>query len=131
MASDRQIAANRKNAKKSTGPSSEAGKRRSSKNAVRHRLASSNSRFPKEIVELARLLSGAPKDADPTFVSIDAADAQMTLVEVKKMKTETLGRFLKGDRTCDDTHQMNEELRKLDRYEQRALRRRKRALKAF
>jgi hypothetical protein len=131
MASDRQIAANRKNAKKSTGPLSEAGKRRSSKNAVRHGLASSNSRFPKDIVELARLLSGASKDADPTFVSIDAVDAQMTLVEVKKMKTETLDRFLKGDRTCDDTHQMNEELRKLDRYERRALRRRRRALKAF
>jgi hypothetical protein len=131
VASDRQIAANRKNAKKSTGPLSKAGKDRSSKNAFRHGLARTESPLRSEIAELARLLSGAPKDADPTFVSIDAADAQMTLIEVKKMKTETLDRFLKGDRTCDDTHQMNEELRKLDRYEQRALRRRKRALKAF
>jgi hypothetical protein len=131
MVSDRQIAANRKNAKKSTGPSSEAGKQRSSKNAVRHGLASSGSPFRKEIEELARLLSGAPEDTDPTFISIDAADAQMTLVQVKKMKTETMDRFLKGDQTCDDTRQMNEELRKLDRYEQRALRRRKQALRAF
>ena len=55
MASDRQIAANRKNAKKSTGPSSEAGKRRSAKNAFRHGLASSDSPFRKELEELAHL----------------------------------------------------------------------------
>ena len=128
MASDRQIAANRKNAKKSTGPSSEAGRRRSAKNALQHGLASGDQPFRRDVEELAKLLSKAPKDADPTFVSIDAADAQMTLVQVKRMKTETMNRFLKGDRTCDDTRQMNDELRKLDRYEQRLLRRRKRAL---
>lgn len=131
MASDRQIAANRKNAKKSTGPSSDAGKRRSAKNAFRHGLASIDSPFRSETDELARLLSDAPEDTNPTFASVDAADAQLTLVQVKKMKTETLDRFLKGDRTCDDTCRMNEELRKLDRYERRAFRQRRRALEAF
>ena len=115
----------------STGPSSEAGKRRSAKNATRHGLTSSDQSFRTDVEDLARLLSRAPKDADPTSVSIDAADAQMTLVQVKKMKTETLDRFLKSDRAGEDARQMNEELRKLDRYEQRALRRRSRALRAF
>ena len=39
MASNRQVAANQQNAKKSTGPKSEAGKKRSSRNALKHGLA--------------------------------------------------------------------------------------------
>lgn len=39
MASDRQIAANRENAKRSTGPRSEAGKARSARNALKHGLS--------------------------------------------------------------------------------------------
>jgi hypothetical protein len=39
VASDRQIAANRRNAQMSTGPRSEAGKKRASRNAYRHGLA--------------------------------------------------------------------------------------------
>src|SRR6516162_1936016 len=38
MATERQVAANRQNAKNSTGPRTEAGKRRSRRNAVRHGL---------------------------------------------------------------------------------------------
>ena len=38
MATDKQIAANRQNAKKSTGPRTETGKRRSRRNAFRHGL---------------------------------------------------------------------------------------------
>ena len=39
MASERQFEANRKNAKRSTGPKTRAGKARSSRNALRHGLA--------------------------------------------------------------------------------------------
>jgi hypothetical protein len=38
MTTDKQIAANRQNAKSSTGPRTEHGKRRSRRNAVRHGL---------------------------------------------------------------------------------------------
>jgi hypothetical protein len=38
MATDKQIAANRQNAKNSTGPKTEHGKRRSRRNAIRHGL---------------------------------------------------------------------------------------------
>ena len=39
MASNRQIKANRENAKRSTGPKTEAGKARSRRNALRHGLS--------------------------------------------------------------------------------------------
>ena len=39
MASERQIAANRRNAKQSTGPKSKSGKKLSSMNALRHGLS--------------------------------------------------------------------------------------------
>jgi hypothetical protein len=42
VATDRQIAANRRNAGKSTGPRSPAGRKRASRNAYRHGLSSSN-----------------------------------------------------------------------------------------
>ncbi|MGC1764422.1 MAG: hypothetical protein WA769_15920, partial [Pseudolabrys sp.] len=38
MATEKQLAANRQNAKSSTGPRTEAGKRRSRRNAIRHGL---------------------------------------------------------------------------------------------
>ena len=38
MTTDKQIAANRQNAKNSTGPRTERGKRRSRRNAIRHGL---------------------------------------------------------------------------------------------
>jgi hypothetical protein len=41
MATEKQIAANRKNAARSTGPRTMSGKKRSSKNALRHGLAAS------------------------------------------------------------------------------------------
>jgi hypothetical protein len=45
MASERKIAANRRNAQKSTGPRSDAGKKRSSRNAYRPGLAAGVGRF--------------------------------------------------------------------------------------
>ena len=42
MASERQLTANRRNAQKSTGPKSRAGKRRASQNANRHGLSARN-----------------------------------------------------------------------------------------
>ena len=57
MASERQIAANRRNAKKSSGPRSAVGKARSRRNALRHGLAIASrtiSAFQQDVMELAR-----------------------------------------------------------------------------
>jgi hypothetical protein len=57
MASERQIAANRRNARKSTGPRSGAGKNRASCNAYRHGLTlsiTSIAAFAKQLDKLVR-----------------------------------------------------------------------------
>ena len=48
MATDKQIEANRKNAKKSTGPKTEEGKARVSRNALKHGLTAENVVLPGE-----------------------------------------------------------------------------------
>jgi hypothetical protein len=62
MTSPKKIAANRANAEKSTGPTSSAGKRRSSKNARRHGLSMpivADPNWSAEIEALAREIAGA------------------------------------------------------------------------
>jgi hypothetical protein len=66
MASQRQIAANRKNALKSTGPRTSTGKRRASANAYRHGLSSQTDDGDNfEAVEsLVRRIAGDTTDQD-------------------------------------------------------------------
>ena len=66
MASERQIAANRRNARKSTGPRSGAGKKRASRNAYRHGLTlsiTSTAAFAKQLDKLVRKIAGDSEDA--------------------------------------------------------------------
>jgi hypothetical protein len=65
MATDRQIAANRRNARRSTGPRSRAGRKRSSRNSFRHGLAAgviTNAERIKWIERLARKIAGDGAD---------------------------------------------------------------------
>ena len=66
MASERQIAANRRNARKSTGPRSGAGKKRASRNAYRHGLTlsiTSSAAAAKQLDKLVRKIVGNSEDA--------------------------------------------------------------------
>lgn len=55
MTSERQIAANRLNGRKSRGPRTTAGKSTASRNALRHGLAAIGRRQPIETADLERL----------------------------------------------------------------------------
>ena len=60
MGSDRQIAANRQNARRSTGPRTSPGKKRACKNALRHGLAVSlqSAKVSDEVKRLAHAIAG-------------------------------------------------------------------------
>ena len=87
MSSERQIEANRRNAKNSKGPKSEAGKRRSSKNAYRHGLSVPMSvRSEVQFKDLSCQFAGDDTDAEILALADRAADAQLDLERVRNVK---------------------------------------------
>jgi hypothetical protein len=89
LASEQQIAANRRNAKKSTGPKSEAGKKRSKKNALRHGLAVPVSHVESEPMfrDLARQFAGGVTGARIQEQAERAAEGQLELERVRRVRT--------------------------------------------
>jgi hypothetical protein len=89
MASERQIAANRRNALKSTGPQTKIGKERASKNAYCHGLRSRPTLTrsqAKEIEELARELAGDTKSPIVPAWARTAAEATFELIRVRRTR---------------------------------------------
>jgi hypothetical protein len=133
VATDRKIASNQKNAQKSTGPRSEAGRRRSSRNALRHGLAvaiGSQSCFSKDIEALAKVLSA--KSRRPTEFARQAAEAEMDLLRIRKIRASLFEAIIGNPNTPHGAHsELDENLAKLERYERRAFSRRKRALRVL
>jgi hypothetical protein len=101
MASERQIAANRRNARNSTGPRSTSGRKRASQNAFRHGLTKrvSNAAFDREVATLARQFAGDTEDKLTIERARDAAEAELELARVRRFKVAliervaALGRF--------------------------------------
>jgi hypothetical protein len=75
MASKKQIRANRANAKRSTGPKTPAGKRNSSKNALKHGLSAARDIviFDEDPLEFASFRDAVTKACDP----IDVIDLEL------------------------------------------------------
>jgi hypothetical protein len=135
MTSDRKVESNRKNAQKSTGPRSEAGRRRSRHNALRHGLAvaiGSDPSFSEDIKRLASTLAGSASGQNIGEFAHQAAEAEIDLLRIRKLRASRFNAVLGNPETkLDDHSEFNEELAKLERYERRAFARRKRALRAM
>ena len=88
MASDRQIAANRRNARKSTGPKSRDGKSRSARNAYQHGLAISAAarRDGEAVILLAREIAGDTADEFILEHARVAARAQLVINRIRQIK---------------------------------------------
>jgi hypothetical protein len=133
MATDRQIAANRSNAKKSTGPRSKAGREVSRGNAQRHGLAidiGADPAFHDDIEKLAQLLSNGSGMNDVIARAREAAEAQLDLSRIRKIRAWLLETLYFADiANSDRLTELNDKLAKLERYERRAFSRRKRALR--
>jgi hypothetical protein len=131
MTSDRQLAANRRNAKKSTGPASISGKRKSRENALRHGLAANADRDPllsAYIDRMAQIFSSVRGEPSITLTTQDAATAEIDLLRIRKIRASTFDIYYRSERSLQDLSRLNQELGKLDRYERRAFSRRRRAL---
>jgi hypothetical protein len=95
MSTERQIAANRRNAQKSTGPRSVAGKNRASRNAFRHGLScsiGSNAAFAKELDRLTHEIAGDSKDAATLQHARAAAEGDLALARARQVKAALIQR---------------------------------------
>jgi hypothetical protein len=116
MASNRQIEANRGNAKRSTGPKTQAGKTRSSRNSLRHGLSRC-------------LTSGSDGEIGITGGTgltelAELVRAKLELIRIRSARSALLAALF------NDPHpRLAKRLRGLDRYERKAFARHKRLLR--
>ena len=113
MATERQITANRRNARRSTGPRSRAGKKRASRNSYRHGLSSGvaiSAEFAKHVESLARKIAGCGADAVSLEVARAVARAEFELAQIRRVRVALIARMAEfGEfevpdplRTCRD-----------------------------
>jgi tetratricopeptide (TPR) repeat protein len=144
MASASKIAANRRNAQKSTGPRSIAGKARSRRNAFRHGLAIPVTRdiFNADLIErLARQLIDEAATPDEQEHAQLAAEAEAEILRARQAKVDLLNRAAQNLadpdlRIPDEIMAFAfaakfEDLSAFERYERRALSKRKWALRVL
>ena len=154
MARANRTSANRRNAAKSTGPRSIAGKQRASKNSYRHGLSArigANSQLDSRIERLARAIAGDTIDAISLEYARTAAQAEFDLARIRELKVALIQKAKKlkqaeaaGENAIEATTTNLEPEREalalcravpdllwFDRYERRAAARRVRAIRNF
>jgi hypothetical protein len=127
MTSARRCDANRRNARASTGPRTAAGKARSAQNAHRHGLSVPARYDParsEEIEALARAIAGVGADAECLELARWIAEAQIDVVRARVARRQLYPEVLRDPAALA-------RLAAIDRYERRALSRRKRAIREF
>jgi hypothetical protein len=93
MATEKQIMANRRNAKRSTGPRTAAGKSISSRNAFRHGLSrspDSDETTQAKMEALARAIARENPDDERREAAIEAAAAHLEIERVCNVRIEML-----------------------------------------
>src|SRR5262249_13061805 len=92
MTSERKIQANRRNAQRSTGPRSRKGKRRVSKNALRHGLATRILDDPEKSPQVEQLVRALAPEGRPDRLQLAriVAEAELEVIRVRTARRNLL-----------------------------------------
>ena len=93
MASTRQVAANRRNAKRSTGPRTQSGKSRSRANALRHGLRSKvvpDFALAAQMDELTRRIAREYGKSEHAVEVKIVVEAEMTILKIRAIRAKLL-----------------------------------------
>jgi hypothetical protein len=138
LTSRRFAAANRRNARLSTGPRTASGKRSVAANALRHGLSVpvfADPGLATDIAELAERFANGSTDPEVQERARDVAAAQIDVERVRHARHLVIARPAVGapvsKARSDAMRKALKELLALDRYEKRAMSRRKSATRAF
>jgi hypothetical protein len=142
MTSEAKIAANRRNAQRSTGPRTALAKARVRRNALRHGLAAlvvGDPTVATEVDRVAAALGGPGAGAVDRDQALIVAEAQVTLKQIRRARAQImeLGPPTRNPNAWDTASMPPvercglyvDQLLRLERYERRALARRKRAVR--
>ncbi len=136
MITSRRVAANRRNALRSTGPRSRDGKARAGRNARRHGLAAFfvwTGRLAPDLERLTDEIAGPNPDSCRCHFAHVAAEAEFELRRVRAARLSLISQLftdlLDGNAGWPNSAAIIKSLSRLDRYELRATSRRNRALR--
>lgn len=124
MASERQIEANRKNAKRSCGPKTPYGKAKSRRNALFHGLSRSTPDDDLAVGALASAIANAAKQNGKEFEANDIACAKLRFRQIGNVRHRLLVALLESPDV-----RLIRRLRGLERYERAAIAMQKRGLR--
>jgi hypothetical protein len=84
-----------------------------------------------DVERMAQIFSRASNEQRITLTTQDAAEAEIDLLRISKIRVSIFEAFHKSAKALQDVTQLNDDLTKLDRYERRAFSRRRRALSSI